>query len=112
MPPKKFDSLDELEKELKMTLATLEVLDTKLKAPTELVQTRRSLCQFRREKDKPADGATDTLQRWTSPFSPNQKNSEVVECLCRGLRANPYLFRKLATFFIDLKLFQLFLNIS
>ena len=54
------DSLDELEKEVKNESATVETLDIKLKASTELVQKHaEALYKAAAEKDKPVDGASE-----------------------------------------------------
>ena len=75
------DSLDELEKELKNDSATIESLDTKLKASTELVQKHaEALYKAAAEKDKSADGATDTPPTDSSTgASAKAEEGEVVE---------------------------------
>lgn len=75
------DSLDELEKEVKNDSATVESLDTKLKASTELVQKHaESLYKAAAEKDKPSDGATaESPKANTSTDSTKAEEGEVVE---------------------------------
>lgn len=75
------DSLDELEKEVKNESATVESLDTKLKASTELVQKHaESLYKAAADKDKSADGATAEAPN-AEPSSDTKKaeEGEVVE---------------------------------
>jgi molecular chaperone DnaK len=75
------DSLDELEKEIKNESATLESLDVKLKASTELVQKHaEALYKAASEKDKPADGATNTPPTdGPAPDATKAEEGEVVE---------------------------------
>jgi molecular chaperone DnaK len=80
------DSLDELEKELKDDSTTLESLDTKLKASTELVQKHaEALYKAAAEKDKPADEpkaedeATETKSDTKSDDIKSAEEGEVVE---------------------------------
>lgn len=75
------DSLDELEKEVKNDSASVESLDAKLKASTELVQKHaESLYKAAAEKDKPADGTTGEAPK-SEPSSDTNKaeEGEVVE---------------------------------
>lgn len=75
------ESLDELEKELKNDSATLESIDTKLKAATELVQKHaEALYKAASEKDKPTDGTTDTPPTdGPAPDATKPEEGEVVE---------------------------------
>ncbi len=76
------DSLDELEKEVKNDSATVDSLDTKLKASTELVQKHaEALYKAAAEKDKPADGATAEAPKadTSGDASTKAEEGEVVE---------------------------------
>ncbi|OGD83308.1 molecular chaperone DnaK [Candidatus Collierbacteria bacterium RIFOXYD1_FULL_40_9] len=75
------DSLDELEKEFKNESATVESLDTKLKASTEIVQKHaEALYKAAAEKDKPADGATaEAPKADSSADTKKAEEGEVVE---------------------------------
>ena len=73
------DSLAELEKEVKNDSATLESLDTKLKASTELVQKHaEALYKAASEKDKPAEGAAEEAKA-ESADTKKAEEGEVVE---------------------------------
>lgn len=80
------ESLDELEKELKNDSATLESLDTKLKASTELVQKHaEALYKAAAEKDKPTDeskaesDANEAKPDTKSDDTKSAEEGEVVE---------------------------------
>jgi molecular chaperone DnaK len=75
------DSLDELEKELKNDSATLESIDTKLKASTELVQKHaEALYKAASEKDKPAEEPkTEGEPAETKTDTKSAEEGEVVE---------------------------------